>query len=58
MSAPSIQKLPVRRGKLDLLAGLAVVFFMVAVFFAAAPAFRADAATYAGLLLLVLGRPN
>ena len=48
-AAPS----PTKRGRFDTLTALAVVFFLLAVVFAAAPAVNAGPATLAGLMLLI-----
>ncbi len=48
-AAPS----PAKRGRFDTLTALAVVFFLLAVVFAAAPAVNAGPATLAGLMLLI-----
>src|SRR5712671_3585440 len=52
--APSAMAEPqVRKGRFDLLLAGAVVFFLMAVAFAAAPAMNAGPTTLAGLLLLI-----
>src|ERR1700760_664313 len=51
MAEPQVRK--ARKGRFEPLTAAAVVFFLIAVAFAAAPAMKAGPATLAGLLLLI-----
>ncbi|MFI4950612.1 MAG: hypothetical protein ACHP7A_06200, partial [Caulobacterales bacterium] len=51
MAEPEVRK--ARKGRFDPLTAAAVVFFLMAVAFAAAPAMNAGPTTLAGLLLLI-----